>query len=129
MDASTRETYLKLALRLFGVVFLLIYPLGMVWPAGFVWHGGEGMYYLQMIAGVYAVLGVFLILAARNPEAHRSLIQFTIWSSLVHAVIMGVQAYSDVAERGHLYGDVPALLLVVIVLWALQPKPEPTSPM
>jgi len=129
MDASTRERYLKLALRLFGVVFLFIYPLGMVWPAGWVWHGGEGVYYLQMIAGIYAVLGVFLILAANNPSAHKSLIQFTIWSSLVHAVIMGVQAYSDAAERGHLVGDVPALLLVVVILWALQPRAEPTPPM
>lgn len=129
MTASQREAYLKLALRLFGVVFLLVYPIGMVWPSGWVWHGGEGYYYLQMIAGIYAVLGVFLIMAANNPGAHRSLIQFTMWSSLVHAVIMGAQAYSDVAERGHLYGDVPALLLVVIVLWALQPKPEPTPAM
>lgn len=129
MDISTKERFLKLALRAFGVIFLLIYPIGMVWPAGWVWHGGEGVYYLQMIAGVYGVLGVFLILAAHNPAAHRSLISFTIWSSLVHAVIMGVQATLDPMERGHLVGDVPALLLVVIVLWFLQPRPAQTPPM
>jgi hypothetical protein len=129
MAASQRETYLKLALRLFGVIFLLVYPIGMVWPSGWVWHGGEGIYYLQMIAGIYAVLGVFLIMAAKNPSANKSLIQFTIWSSLVHAVIMGAQAYTDASERGHLFGDVPALLLVVVVLWALQPRPAPTPAM
>jgi hypothetical protein len=51
---------------------------------------------------VYATLGVFLLIAARNPYAHKSLIWFTVWSSVVHAAIMGVQALSDPAERGHL---------------------------
>ena len=95
---------------------MLIYPLGLVWPAGWVWHGGEGIYYLQMICGIYAVLGIFLIAAARNPAENRSLISFTIWSSVVHAAIMAVQALSDGLEHGHLVGDVPALLLVAGVL-------------
>jgi hypothetical protein len=50
-----------------GIAFLLIYPLGFVWPSGWVWHGGEGAYYLQMLRDVYAVLGIFLIAAAKNP--------------------------------------------------------------
>jgi hypothetical protein len=101
----------------FGVIFLFVYPLGFIWPSGWVWCGGMGTYYLQMIAGIYAVLGVFLIIAAKNPEANRSLISFTIWSSLVHAAIMGVQALGDKHESGHLMGDVPALVLVAVVLW------------
>ncbi len=60
----------------------------------------KGIYYLQMIAGVYAVLGLFLILASRNPGANRSLISFTVWSSVVHAGIMAVQAMGDPNERG-----------------------------
>ena len=122
MNEADRENYLKLALRVFGVIFMLVYPLGMVWPSGWQWHGGEGVYYFQMIVGVYATLGIFLILAAKDPANNRSLISFTIWSSVVHAVIMAVQALGDEAERGHLVGDVPALLLVAIVLWALSPK-------
>jgi len=121
MNNETRERYLKLALVVFGVVFFLIYPLGLVWPAGWVWHGGEGTYYLQMICGVYAVLGVFLIAAARDPSNHRSLISFTIWSSLVHACIMAAQAIHDGHELGHLAGDVPALILVAAVLWYVKP--------
>jgi DNA-binding helix-hairpin-helix protein with protein kinase domain len=121
MKQQARETLLKLALRLFGVIFMLVYPLGLVWPAGWVWHGGMGGYYLQMIAGIYAVLGVFLIIAANNPPAHRSLIAFTAWSSLVHAAIMAVQAMGDSHEHGHLMGDVPALVLVAVVLWILAP--------
>jgi hypothetical protein len=59
----------------------------------------------MMIIGVYATLGVFLLIAARNPYAHKSLIWFTVWSSVVHAAIMGIQAVSDPAEHGHLVGD------------------------
>lgn len=124
MNSAEKEKYLKIALRLFGVVFLLVYPLSIVWPSGWVWHGGGGVYYFQMIVGVYAVLGIFLILAAGNPGAHRSLISFTAWSSIVHAAIMAVQALGDEHESGHLVGDVPALVLVFIVLWYLSPSRE-----
>ena len=127
MNPDTREKYLKMALRLFGVVFLLVYPLSMVWPSGWVWYGGEGAYYLQMIAGVYAVLGIFLIIAANNPNEHRSLISFTIWSSVVHALIMAAQAIGDESEHGHLVGDVPALLLVAAVLGFLMPRKNSSS--
>lgn len=75
-----------------------------------------------MIVGVYATLGVFLILAARNPLNNLSLIWFTVWSSLVHAGIMGVQALSMPAEHGHLYGDVPALIFAAVLLAALTPR-------
>ena len=122
MNAASKERMLKLALRLFGLIFLLVYPLGMIWPSGWVWHGGAGGYYLQMIAGIYAVLGIFLIIAANDPRSHRSLISFTIWSSIVHAVIMAVQASGDAHESGHLVGDVPALVLVAVVLWYLSPS-------
>ena len=124
MDDQTREKYLKIALVVFGVVFLLVYPLGVIWPSGWIWHGGQGSYYFQMICGVYAVLGVFLIAAARNPAANRSLIAFTIWSIVVHAAIMAAQASSDSQEHSHLVGDVPALLLLAAVLWLLSPKGE-----
>jgi len=124
MNDSTRELLLKTALVVFGAIFFLVYPLGLVWPSGWVWHGGEGRYYLQMICGLYAVLGAFLIMAARNPSEHRSLILFTIWSSIVHALIMAVQSFSDAHEMGHLLGDVPALLLVAVVLWVLLPSKQ-----
>ncbi|HWE17041.1 MAG TPA: DUF6632 domain-containing protein [Hyphomicrobiaceae bacterium] len=124
MNDSTREMLLKAALVVFGVIFLLVYPLSLVWPSGWVWHGGQGQYYFQMICGIYAVLGVFLINAVRNPSEHRSLIWFTIWSSIVHALIMAAQSISDVHERGHLLGDVPALLLVAVVLWLLLPSQQ-----
>ena len=76
----------------------------------------------MMIIGVYATLGVFLIIASRSPDANKSLILFTIWSSVVHAAIMGAQSLSDMGERGHLIGDVPTLGLVAIILAALLPR-------
>ena len=127
MNDSTREKLLKTALVAFGAIFFLIYPLGLVWPSGWQWHGGEGHYYLQMICGVYAVLGAFLIAAAREPSEHRSLISFTVWSSVVHAGIMAAQSISDGHETGHLIGDVPALLLVAAVLWFLSPAKQRVS--
>jgi hypothetical protein len=125
MTYESKNSLLKLALIAFGVVLCLVYPLGLIWPSGWVWHGGQGKYYLQMIAGIYAVLGVFLIIASQNPGEHRSLISFTIWSSVVHAVIMAIQAISDGHEFGHLIGDVPALLLVAAVLGYLMPDARP----
>jgi len=121
MTSTQKDKLLRFALTAFGVIFCLIYPVGMVWPSGWVWHGGHGQYYLQMICGVYAVLGIFLIAAARDPAGNRTLISFTVWSSLVHAGIMAAQAIHDGQEFGHLAGDVPALLLVAAVLWFLSP--------
>ena len=108
MDATRM---LRIALIAVGLIFVFgVYPLTVVWPSGWAWGQGHS-HYLMMIIGVYATLGVFLIIASRNPEAHRSLIWFTVWSSVVHAGIMAAQSFSDAAERGHLLGDVPALLL------------------
>ena len=121
MDDITREKLLKIALVVFGAICFTIYPLGFIWPSGWRWHDGHGQYCFQMICGIYAVLGAYLIAAARNPSEHRSLISFTVWSSIVHAVIMALQATFDGQERGHLVGDVPALLLIAAVLWYLSP--------
>ena len=127
MTATQKDKLLRFALTAFGAIFCLIYPVGLVWPSGWVWHGGHGQYYLQMICGVYAVLGIFLITAARDPDGNRSLISFTIWSSVVHAGIMAAQAIHDGHELGHLTGDVPALVLVAAVLGFLSPAKEQRS--
>jgi hypothetical protein len=123
MKMSDRSTLLKLALIVFGVVFCLVYPLAMFWPSGWAWHTGAPYEsdYFMMIVGVYATLGIFLILAARDPVANRSLILFTIASSVVHAAIMALQSFQMPEHMGHLYGDVPALLLVAVVLFVLLP--------
>ena len=115
----SRADLLKYALIVFGVIFLLVYPLAIVWPSGWAWHAGapNESHYFMLIVGVYATLGVFLILASRNPAANRSLIMFSIVSSLVHAAIMAYQALQMPEHMGHLYGDVPGLIAVAVVLY------------
>jgi hypothetical protein len=122
MTEATRIKGLRVALLLVGLIFTFgIYPLTIVWPAGWSWQAGQSDY-LQMILGIYATLGVFLMLASRNPLAYLSLIWFTVWSSVVHAVIMAVQAFENSMHMGHLWGDVPALLVVAAVLAVLTPR-------
>jgi hypothetical protein len=122
MADNDRLKYLRIALILVGVIFLAgIYPLMIVWPSGWTWHTGHSDYPL-MIVGIYATLGAFLIMAARDPLEHLSLIWFTVWSSLVHAAIMTVQAFEVPENHGHLFGDVPALLVVAVLLAVLTPR-------
>lgn len=114
--------YLKIALFIVGLIFMFgIYPLTILWPSGWSWHVGQSEY-LQMILGIYFTLGVFLIIASRNPLAHRSLIWFTVWSSLVHSGIMAMQTVIYPNQMGHLLGDVPALFIIAVVLAYLMPK-------
>jgi hypothetical protein len=115
---------LKIALVVFGIAFLALYPLSIVWPSGWAWHMGTpySSDYFMMIVGVYVVLGIFLILAARDPLANRGLIWFTVVSSLVHGAIMARQSFGmtqGMNHMGHLTGDVPALIGVAVILGAL----------
>lgn len=123
MDTNTRLRYLRIVLVAVGLIFIFaVYPLMMTfWPAGWRWQPNQPEYE-QMILGVYATLGVFLILASRDPIRHLSLIWFTVWSSVVHGGVMAVQAFMNPTEHGHLLGDVPALLVVALALALLTPR-------
>jgi hypothetical protein len=122
MNTADRVKFLRIALVVVGLIFIVgVYPLTIVWPAGWAWHHTGQSLYLQMILGIYATLGVFLLIASRDPLAHRSLIWFTVWSSVVHGVIMALQAFAYPEHVGHLWGDVPALLIVAAVLGLLMP--------
>jgi ABC-type transport system involved in cytochrome c biogenesis permease subunit len=123
VTAATRLSYLRVALILVGLIFIFgVYPLMMaLWPSGWRWSPNQAQYE-QMILGVYATLGVFLLIASRNPLRHLSLIWFTVFSSIVHAGIMTVQALRMPSEHGHLFGDVPALFIVAALLAFLTPS-------
>jgi len=110
-----RERVLKLVLVLVGLLFTAgVYPLMMFFsrePA------------LAMMLSLYATLGIFLLLAARNPSAHRSLIAFTAWSSFAHAAVMGTQAYRHIVERHELTG-VAMFVIIGVALIALAPAKQ-----
>ena len=115
-----RERLLKAVLVVVGLIFVFaVYPLMMyLWPSGWRWRPNQPEYE-QMILGVYATLGIFLLLASRNPSANRSLIAFTAWSSLVHAAIMAVQAFRNMGERGYLLGEyLPVIVGIALIVLA-----------
>jgi len=123
MTETSRIKYLRIALLLVGIIFIFgIYPLTIIWPSGWAWHAEGRSDYLEMILGIYATLGVFLLIASRNPLEHRSLIWFTVWSSVVHGGIMAAQSIINSHNMGHLWGDVLALFAVAVVLAVLTPR-------
>jgi len=125
MADTARIKYLRVALQAVGVIFIVgIYSFVVIWPSGWSWHSGTSHHlphYLQMILGVYTT-GIFLLIASRDPLANLSLIWFTVWSSVAHAGIMAAQAWANPEQIGHLWGDVPALLVVAAVLAFLTPR-------
>jgi len=107
-----RERALKVVLVLVGLLFSAgIYPLTM-----FLWSETA----VAMMLSVYVTLGIFLLIAARNPSANRSLIAFTAWSSFAHAAVMAVQASRNLIPRGELLG-VAALVVIGVALIVLAP--------
>jgi MFS superfamily sulfate permease-like transporter len=126
MTEADRIRYLRVVLVVVGLVFIFgIWPLTILWPSGWSWHAEGRSEYLEMILGIYVTLGVFLIIASRNPMEHLSLIWFTVWSSIVHGGIMAVQSIAETRHIGHLWGDVAALIIVAAVLAALTPRRSP----
>jgi hypothetical protein len=124
MTRNGDERPLRVALIVIGIIAVIgVYPLTILWPSGWTWHTGQSDY-LQMILGVYATLGIFLIRAAKNPLDNLSLIWFAVWSSVVHGLIMAAQALAQPEHRGHLLGDVPVLLVIAAVLGFLTLRAE-----
>ena len=65
MIEADRIKYLRIALLIVGLIFIFgLWPLTMLWPSGWSWHAGGRSEYLEMILGLYATLGVFLIMAS-----------------------------------------------------------------
>jgi hypothetical protein len=110
-----RELALKIVLAVVGVIFVLLaYPL-------LVFVRQEPS--LSMMFSLYVTLGIFLLLAIRNPPANRSLIAFTAWSSLAHAALMGTQAMENMVAHVEMYG-VYVLIVIGIALIALAPAKQ-----
>jgi hypothetical protein len=115
-----RDRALKIVLALVGLFFsAAIYPLigGVLDPA----HSDTGD---TMMMGLYFALGIFLLIAVRNPSAHRSLIAFAAWSSFAHAAVMSVLGFEIPSERvGFLVGS-GVLVVIGVALIALAPAKQ-----
>ena len=112
-----RERLLKVVLVLVGSIFSAgVFPV-----AESLWHQNQSMYTFDMMLSLYVALGIFLLIAVRNPSANRSLIAFTAWSSLAHAAVMAVQSVHDVGERLHLLLGTLAFGVIGVALIALAP--------
>jgi len=115
------------ALTAFGLIFIVgIVALNHLWPSGWAWQP-EQPAYLHMIFSIYVTLGVFLMLAARDPARNLSLIWFTVWSSVAHATVMAIHSLTDPGQMGHLWGDVAALLVTALVLTVLVRRELPAG--
>ncbi|AMZ72501.1 MULTISPECIES: DUF6632 domain-containing protein [Pseudomonas] len=126
MNDTQKFAALRIVLIVVGLIAIFaIGPLMLLWPSGWTWHSGHSQYPL-MIVGIYATLGVFLLMASRDPMKHLSLIWFTVWSSVVHGAIMAVQSFGvdmdGTSHVGHLLGDVPALFIVAAALAFFTPR-------
>jgi Na+/H+ antiporter NhaA len=118
-----RERALKVVLVLVGLLFTAgIYPVTSI-----LWNRDQSGYTDAMMLSLYFVLGILLLLAVRNPSAHRSLIAFAAWSSFAHAAIMAVMALRDVSQRG-LFGGVAILVVVGVPLIVLAPARQAGEP-
>jgi hypothetical protein len=115
--AVLRERVLKIVLVLVGLLFsAAVYPVigGLLDPV----HSDTGD---TMMMGLYVALGIFLLIAVRNPSAHRSLIAFAAWSSFAHTVVMSVLGFEITSERvGFLVGSA-VLIAIGIALIVLVP--------
>jgi len=112
----SRERALKLLLVLLGLLFSAgVYPV-----TDSLWHANQSMYADDMMLSLYIALGIFLLMAVRNPSANRSLIAFTAWSSFAHAAVMAVMAFRNASYRGDLV-DVAVLGIIGVALIALAP--------
>jgi len=127
MNTPVQTPLLSRALTIFGLVFIFgLAVLNRIWPAGWAWQP-EQPAYLHMILSIYVTLGIFLLLAARDPARHLSLIWFTVWSSLAHATVMAIHSLTDPGQMGHLWGDVAALVLTAVVLTVLVRRELPAA--
>ena len=112
-----RERALRVVLVLVGLLFLAgVYPV-----TDSLWHANQSMYTEVMMLSLYVALGIFLLIAVRNPSANRSLIAFTAWSSFAHAAVMAVMAFQKADERRELLIAVAVLGIIGVALIVLAP--------
>jgi hypothetical protein len=115
-----RERSLKAVLVVVGLLF---FGLGIYAVTPALWHRDGSDPGDTMMMSLYMTLGIFLLIAVRNPSAHRSLIAFAAWSSFAHAVVMSVLAFGPafVNDRAGFWVGSGVLVVIGVALLALSP--------
>jgi hypothetical protein len=122
--ATMRERALKVLLVLVGLLFLAgLYPITM-----YLLRPGNESPGDTMMLSLYVVLGVFLLLAARNPSTHRSLIGYAGWANIAHASVMVLMAIHPGSDRTGLLTASAIFGPIGIVLIALAPSKSSGAP-
>ena len=118
-----RERALKVVLALVGLLFVA----GVYFLATSLWQRNQSEAFAQMMISIYVTLGIFLLVAVRQPSAPRSLIAFTAWSSFAHGGVMALQALTNVIPRSDLWRAVLPMIVIGIALIALAPRKQTTE--
>src|SRR5215467_15113882 len=81
-----------------------------------------------MFLSLNMVLGVFLLLAVKQPARHRSLIAYGAWSSLAHGFTMTIQSAEAWAHGIHRNPwDIVIVGVIGVALLALLPGKQPSQ--
>src|SRR2546427_12825833 len=129
-----RERSLKVVLALVGLLFSAgIFPM-VIMVGGVLQPHNESALPIAlktadeaMMLSLYATLGIFLLLAARDPSAHRSVIAFAAWSSFAHAAVMAVMSIQVPTQRSELLIATAALSIIGAILIVLAPRRQTTG--
>jgi drug/metabolite transporter (DMT)-like permease len=113
-----------------GWATLVVIPLmALAFPAGFFWgtspespHHPPLSPYAFMLVAMYVAWAVLMIRGAKDPVANKAIVDYGILANLLHGLLMFVQAFLYVHEMQHLWGDVPVLLAMCVVLWIWHPS-------
>ena len=118
-----RERALKIVLALVGLLFTAgIYPIVM-----YLWRPGNEPPGDTMMVSLYVTLGIFLLLAVRNPSAHRSLIAYAGWANIAHAAVMALMAIHPASDRRGLLTGTAIFIPIGVALIALAPAKRPAE--
>ena len=129
-----RERVLKGVLVLVGLLFAAgTYPMAIMVRSVLQPHDERSLQIVlrtadeAMMLSLYATLGIFLLLAARDPSAHRSLIAFAAWSSFAHASVMAVMSIQVPAARAEWLITAVVLGIIGALLIVLAPAKQTTA--
>src|SRR5207245_10043078 len=118
-----RERALKIVMVLVGLLFIaVIYPIAMD-----LWRPGNEPPGDTMMLSLYVTLGIFLLLAVRNPSAHCTLIAYAGWANIAHSTVMALMGIHPASDRKGLLTGTAIFIPIGVALIALAPAKKPAE--